>query len=459
MFDHRNLLLNTDSYKHSHFRQYPPNTTRVFSYIEARGGMTSTVFFGLQGFLLEYLQGAIVNIDRMREAALICQHHGVPFNLEGWERLLNKHFGMLPLHIRAVPEGTIVPTGNALVTVENTDPEFPWLTSFIETALLRAVWYPTTVATISKQCRSLIERAIALSSDEPGQIDFKLHDFGARGVSSLESAAIGGAAHLVNFKGTDTMSGLLYARNFYGAGMAGFSIPAAEHSTITSWGKLHEVDAYRNMIDQFGAGTYAVVSDSYDLRNAVDNIWGKELKDAVLAAPGTLVVRPDSGDPCLVPVEVISQLGESFGFTVNSKGYKVLNKVRVIQGDGITIHSIDKIIVSLLSAGWAIDNLAFGMGGGLLQQVNRDTCKFAMKCSAIEVDGSWRDVFKEPKTDLGKTSKRGRLDLVRDVGGYRTTTFDETVYLGSELETVFLDGEVKRFQNFEDVRARAAASA
>ena len=172
----------------------------------------------------------------------------------------------------------------------------PWLTTFIETALLRAVWYPTTVATLSRKAKLIIQAGLEKSSDDPaGQLPFKLHDFGARGVSSGESAGLGGMAHLVNFMGTDTMEALLAARRYYGAEMAGFSIPAAEHSTMTSWGRARERQAYEMMLDRFeGEGRLvAVVSDSYDLDHAVNEIWGGALREKVLAQKGTLVIRHD----------------------------------------------------------------------------------------------------------------------------------------------------------------------
>jgi len=409
-----NIILNTDSYKTSHFEQYPPNTEFVYSYIESRGGkFDRTLMFGLQMFIKEYLLKPITQSD-IDEAEAVISAHGLPFNRAGWEYILNNYQGFLPLEIRAIDEGYVVPVGIPLVTVVNTDPKCFWVTSYIETALLRAIWYPTTVATNSWHCKQIIKNAIDRSSDNPEQISFKLHDFGARGVSSLESAAIGGAAHLVNFMGTDTISGLMAARRFYNEPMAGFSIPAAEHSTITSWGSTpeNEKSAYENMIEKFAkpGSLVAVVSDSFDLDNAVNNIWGKELKEKVISSGATIVVRPDSGDPLNIPIKVIEDLSEHYGYTINSKGYKVLPScIRVIQGDGITVDSLPKIIDNLLWAGFAIDNLAFGMGGGLLQQVNRDTQRFAMKCSAIRVNGKWRDTFKDPKTDHAKKSKRGRF--------------------------------------------------
>jgi nicotinamide phosphoribosyltransferase len=231
-------------------------------------------------------------------------------------------------------------------------------------------------------------------------------------------------AHLVNFLGTDTVSGLLAARAYYGEPMAGFSIPAAEHSTITSWGREREVDAYRNMLKQFGkpGALVAVVSDSYDIYRAITEHWGRTLREEVIASGATLVVRPDSGDPADVVHQSLKLLDEAFGSTVNGKGFKVLNHVRVIQGDGVNPISIRAILERITTAGYATDNIAFGMGGALLQQLNRDTQRFALKCSAARIDGRWIEVYKQPVTDPGKLSKRGRLATLRhpEFGTWKT---------------------------------------
>lgn len=457
-----NLVLNTDSYKASHWLQYPPKTEKVFSYIESRGGKyPATVFFGLQIFLKEVLSKPVTMQD-IDGAELFWKAHGEPFNRAGWELLIKRYNGYLPLHIRAVPEGTVVPTHNVLVTVENTDPDFFWLVSYMETAMLRAVWYGTTVATNSYTSKQVIKRYLEQTGDVAG-LSFKLHDFGARGVSSFESAGIGGAAHLVNFMGTDTVTGALYAMKYYNTPeMVAFSIPAAEHSTMTSWGgRDGEVEAMRNMLNQFAkpGALVAVVSDSYDIFNAVENLWGKELKQQVIDSGAVVVVRPDSGDPASVVLRVTTLLDKAFGSVVNTKGYKVLNNVRVIQGDGIVTETIEEILAVLKDAGYSADNIAFGQGGGLLQQVNRDTCKFAFKASAARIDGKWIDVFKEPITDSGKTSKKGQITLYRNTesGEYVTArTVDHPhPYMEDVLETVFLNGEIVKEYTFAKVRANS----
>ncbi|AKM38741.1 nicotinate phosphoribosyltransferase [Burkholderia contaminans] len=461
-----NPILNTDSYKASHFLQYPPDASAMFSYVESRGGRYDrTVFFGLQMLLKEYLCKPITHamIDEARDFFTV---HGEPFNEAGWRYVVERYDGYLPVKIRAVPEGSVVPVHNVLMTVECDDPQVFWLASYLETMLLR-VWYPVTVATRSWHLRQTIRRFLEKTDDDLAQLPFKLHDFGARGVSSAESAAIGGAAHLVNFMGSDTVLGVLAANRFYREPMAAYSVPAAEHSTITSWGREHEADAYRNMIRRFGlpGAIVSVVSDSYDLFAALD-LWGGELRQAVLDSGATLVVRPDSGDPVAIVLQTVRALDASFGSTVNGKGRRVLNRVRVIQGDGVDELSIEAILSALDDAGYAAGNVVFGMGGGLLQQVNRDTQRFAMKCSAIRRGGVWHDVCKDPVTDQGKRSKKGWLTLLRHfrTGEYRTTTlpaaWDDRMLEGEwedALETVFDTGRLLVDTSFAQVRARAHA--
>jgi len=455
-----NILLLTDSYKTSHFPLYPPKTEHVFSYLESRGGMFDhVVFFGLQGIVKKYLLGQVVTAEKIAEAKQVFSYHGVPFNEDGWNYILIQHGGRLPVEIRAVPEGAIVPVGNALMTVVNTDPAVPWLTNYLETLLLQ-VWYPTTVATLSWHMRELIGKYLKLTSGNTDGLEFKLHDFGCRGVSSMESAAIGGAAHLVNFKGTDTVPALMYLKEYYGAKeMPGFSIPATEHSNITSWGRDGEEDAYRNLLEQYPEGIIACVSDSYNIYNACRNIWGVKLRNQILERNGTLVIRPDSGDPVEVIPELLDILSTQFGFTVNDEGYKVLpSQVRLIQGDGITYDTTQDICETVVAHGYSLENLAFGMGGGLLQMVNRDTQKFAIKCSAAMVDGEWVDVFKDPIDDKGKTSKKGVLRFTSDTGTYGTAAVNPYDYLDHDPgfdDLVFARGALVREDNFETIRERA----
>jgi nicotinamide phosphoribosyltransferase len=457
----RNFILATDSYKHSHFRQYPPEAKRISAYVESRTNSfsDSLVFFGLQAFLMEYLSQPISAADVV-EADAVCTAHGIPFNKSGWQAIVEDHKGFLPIEIRALPEGTVVPTSVPLVQVENTDDRMPWLSTFIETALLRGIWYPTTVATLSGKAKQVIHAGLVKSSDDPmGQLPFKLHDFGARGVSSAESAALGGLGHLVNFQGTDTMEALMAARRYYVADMAGFSIPAAEHSTMTSWGRAREEAAYANMLDAFKAEgkIVAVVSDSYDLDNAVSNIWGGTLREKILGEGGTLVVRPDSGDAVETPVRALKILWEKFGGSINGKGFRVLDPhVRLIQGDGMNIDSIARLVARVIESGFAIDNIAFGMGGGLLQLVNRDTLRFAMKANAMQDgQGIWHDVSKTPATDPTKGSKAGRQAVVLEGGRLVARRMDGVSEEQNQLSPVWRAGALLRQDSLATIRTRA----
>jgi nicotinamide phosphoribosyltransferase len=459
-------IVRTDSYKFSQWMQYPPGTTHISSYIESRGGEEQSVFFGGQAFVYDYLLTPITKIDIDR-AERIVTAHGLPFNRKGWEIIVNEYDGYLPLEIQMVPEGTVMGTRNVQVQVVNTDPRLWWLTSYIETILLRGIWYPSTVATKSRKMKVIIAQYLHETSDiaVEDQIMFKLHDFGARGASSGETATLGGMAHLVNFMGTDTAEALVGVMAYYNTDqVVGYSIPASEHSSITAWGRENEVKAFENMVDQFaGQGKlYACVSDSYDIYAAARDLWGEQLKDKVLASGGTLVVRPDSGDPKTVPVEVIQILADKFGYTVNSKGYRVLHPaVRVIQGDGINEHTLPKILKNLKAAGFSAENIAFGMGGGLLQAWNRDTLKYAMKASAIRInEGNWIGFSKDPITDPGKQSKEGRLALVEQCGlgncGYRTIPEQFAKPGQNQLRTVYKNGQLLVEDTFEQIRERAA---
>ena len=446
-----NIILNSDSYKYSMPWQYPQGTEYVYSYIESRGGpWDHTVFFGLQAYIKEYLTIPITMED-INEAEEIILANGEPFYREGWEYILKEHGGYLPVVIKAVPEGTIVPVKNVLATIENTDTKCFWIPTFLETSFLRGVWYGTSVATNSWVSKNIIKKYLE-KNGTPEEIDFKLHDFGSRGVSSLESAEIGGAAHLINFSGTDNVASLRFVRKFYYTKSVGFSVPAMEHSTITSWGRENEVESYRNMIRNNANGIVSIVSDSYNIFEAC-KMFGTVLKQDIIDNNVQLVVRPDSGDPARIVLRCLEILDEYFGHTVNEKGYAVLNGVKVLQGDGIDHKSIEQILFYTDSHGYSADNLLFGQGGQLLQGVTRDTQKWAMKASAVRVNGKWRDVYKDPITDPGKSSKKGRVTLYKETNGKFYSGRED--WMTPVLKTVFENGRFVKEYYFEEVRKNA----
>ncbi len=459
-----NILLQTDSYKQTHWRMYPPGTTEIESYLEARcgGECNHTVFFGLQYLLKRYMTGIRVTADRIRQAHRFCQAH---FGQDvwpgaGWQHILDRHAGRLPVEICAVQEGQRVPTGHVLLTIRNTDPACYWLTNHLETLLVQ-VWYPLTIASLGRVQYDTLQTAAERSGD-PARVPFQLHDFGYRGSTSEESAALGGAAHLLHFRGTDTLAACRLLQQYYGADMPGYSVPAAEHSTITAWGPQGEAEAFAHILNAYPEGIVSVVSDSWDVRRACRVLWGSALRDQVQARAGTVVVRPDSGDPIPTLLDCLELLGEAFGTTRNAKGYRLLpDHIRLIQGDGITRRSLPAILDALLEARWSTDNLVFGSGGGLLQECTRDTLRVAMKCCHAVVNGAARGVYKRPVTDPAKHSRSGRLALVRDVqtGAFSTVAADQLRDTDRNLlEPVFRDGQLLREQNWEQVLDQVAAA-
>ena len=328
----KSLVFRTDSYKVGHWLQFPKNQGSYY-YIESRGGADAVLFFGLQ-MVIKKLLSEMPTKEDVLAAEKFWTAHGVAFNVKGWLELVE--LGYYPLEIRAVEEGKLIKTKEVQVTIESTDSRFSWLPGWVETKLIQ-IWYSTAVATKQFECKKVILEYLR-KTGTPEDAPFKLHSFGYRGASSEESAGIGGAAELLTSMGTDTVAGILTAQEYYNTeNMLGFSINAAEHSTITAWGKEFEKDAYENMLNQFlkPGGIVAVVSDSYDLSNAILNIWGKTLKQKIVNSEGVLVVRPDSGEPSEVVLRSLEQLGSCFGYALNCKGFKILPKyIRLIHGDG-----------------------------------------------------------------------------------------------------------------------------
>lgn len=465
-----NLILLADAYKYSHHKLYIPGTEYIYSYLESRGGkFDETVFYGLQYFLREYLEGVVITKEKLDEAGKeLLEVFGRDdiFDRSRFEYIIEKHGGKLPIRIKAVKEGTVVPVRNVLMTIENTDPRCYWLTNFLETLLMQ-VWYPCTVATVSREIKKVVKQYYEQTASAAAfaGIDFVLNDFGFRGASSVESAGIGGSAHLVSFSGSDTIAGSTYAKRYYQAKTApGLSIPATEHSICTLLGEEGELEIFKHVLNTFPTGTIACVSDSYNIFRACEQYWGTELRDQILARQGTLVIRPDSGDPVQTLLRVFHILMEKFGYTVNEKGYKVLPpQVRVIQGDGISYSSIPGIFAALAEAGISAENLVLGMGGALLQRVNRDTQEFALKCSYAQVNGQHIDVQKSPvELDAqgnlrtsSKKSKAGKLKLVLDNGQFATLRENERPELEDQLITVFENGHLTGSITFDEVRHNA----
>lgn len=459
-----NICLMTDSYKLTHHKMYPKGIEVVYSYFESRDGaeFPSTVFFGLQYLIKEYLLGKVVTTAMVDEAeAFAAKHFGNPniFCRSRWDYIIEKYNGCLPVRIKAVPEGTVVPVSNVLMTIENTDLQCSWLTNHLET-LLCHLWSSCTTATLSREIKKCIKYYLELTSDSLDGLDYMLHDFGYRGVSSVESAGIQGAAHLINFKGTDTIRAMEIARDYYGASLdsLAFSVPATEHSIMTSYGQAGEIQLFDELLRAYPTGILSVVIDSYNYGEFIDKIC-RGYRDEIINRQGTIVFRPDSGDPQQITLDVLSRLYIYFSPYIkqNSKGYKVLPpQLKVLWGDGIDGDDVDNILNYCRRHGWSASNMVFGMGGGLLQKINRDTQGFAFKCSAQKVNGHWQDVKKNP-VDGKKASKAGKLALV-DINHKMVTVSESSLRAGEVdiLRPVFENGRLLVDDNFDIIRARAA---
>ena len=458
-----NICLLTDSYKITHHYFYPKGTKKIYSYLESRVGaeFNKTIFYGLQYIIKKYLEGKVVSQEKIDEADNLMQTHlgeGI-FNREGWQYILDEFDGMLPIEIKAVPEGTPVDVGNVLMTVENTDDKCYWLVNYLESLLLQ-VWYPSTIATLSAEVRKLANFYLDVTGSDKSNLDFMLHDFGYRGATSTESSMLCGSAHLLSFSGTDTIPALTIPENYYNdSDVYGFSVQATEHSVMTSLGQDGEIEQALNVIENAKNGILSMVIDSYDYRNFLRqaSTEGSELNDAILkflSIDGNKVVfRPDSGEPVSTTIDCLNILESGFGSYDTESGYKVFDaNIGLLWGDGLNYHKIRDILFAMKSNGWAAENIIFGMGGGLHSSVNRDTQRNAFKCSAQLRDGQWFDIFKNP-LDSSKKSKTGRFKLIEDDGSFKTISIDDE---GDDiLRTVFKDGKLLVDEKYCDVKLRA----
>jgi len=413
------LLLDADSYKFSHYALYPTGTNAMYSYVEARVKDVTIVPFGLQMWIKKNLLSPIT-IEDINEADDIAKLHGVPFNRGDWEYIVKTYGGYLPFKINAIPEGTKVSGSTPIVSVMCDDPRVFWLASYIETSMQRGIWYPTTIASNDLVNYQNLKWLYDKGSDNPDMIAYSLHSFASRGVSSRETAEIGGLAHLVFFRGTDDVVALKAARDYYNCEMAGHSVVATEHSVSVAYGIDGQADYLNRVLDVYGkpGAIVSVVMDGYDIYREVDLLCTPHFVNRIKELGCKFVVRPDSGDMFEVVPKILQKLEAAFGVTINSKGKKVLNNVGVIQGDGITQTTMNMLAQKVFDLGFAPENVIYGSGGGLLQQVNRDTFRFAQKTSAIRIGDKWIETVKNPITDPGKKSKGGLLDTDQFVTYY-----------------------------------------
>lgn len=462
-----NPILSTDSYKPSHWASFPPDMTSATYYLEARGGKFPTFgLFGLQVVLDDTLAVRLTD-DMLEEARdTMTAHFGSRkvFNELGWRHVIDDLGGRLPLEIWALPEGLSVPVRNPVFYIRNTHPSplTAWVPGYFESRLTH-VHSPSTTFTKSRELKKLIRRELLETADDEdlASLPWRLHDFGYRGAHGEESAMLNGAAHLANFRGSDTLQAIRLIKYYYGKdggryeGMPSNSVPALEHSTIMSDSERNTIartlDAYPDL------PVVAVVIDTYDTFNCVEHVIGEDLKDKVEARAGVVTLRPDSGDPAQIVRQVIERAAAIFGSRTNSKGYTTLsNKIRVIQGDHIDDATMPAIYAAMRERKLSAANLFFGCGRYLVADQHRDIQQVATKLCRFVRGGVTHDVQKTPVTDINKWSKKGVYDVQRNdndvIESYPEGTHPERENL---LRPVFRDGELLLWDDWDSLCARA----
>jgi nicotinamide phosphoribosyltransferase len=459
------LICRVDSYKFSHHLAYPRGIEAMTSYGEARMSPTQTIVpFGMQMLVKRYLNQTITMADVDAAEQFALAHFGRPlFDRAAWERVVTVYGGKLPLIIRSVPEGTVMRGGQPIYTVTCLDPICYWMSAGFETMIQRGIWYPTTIATRDREVKQRMRDLYQRTGADLNLLPFALHDFGGRGVSCAEQAEIGGAAHLVNFMGSDTVEGVLAANFYYKNAMSAFSVYATEHAIECSWGG-GEADAPAYIAHQLAnapkGSIISIVIDGYDVFREAHMIC-TQFRDQIVNSGVKVVFRPDSGDMMEVVPRILAMQQEAFGFDVTDKGYKRIRNVGIIQGDGVDSDSLIALLTKMAILGYSADCVVFGSGGSLLMKVNRDTLSFAQKASAILINGEWKGVAKDPITDHGKKSKEGILTLARnaETGELKTVRLDQAPITSpwqDVMQLVYHKGQLFNEVTLEEVRARVA---
>ncbi len=491
-----NPLLLTDGYKTGHHQQYPKGTTLVYSNFTPRSnkyapkGCDQVVSFGQQ-MVMQQIHEAFQKEFFSQPKHEVCgemktelsMYLGTDYDVTHFEKLHD--LGYLPIAVKALPEGTLVPIKVPVLTIYNTHPDFYWVTNYLETILSNLLWKPMTSATIAHTYRKVLTKWQEKTDAERGWfIDWQGHDFSMRGMDSVEAVISSGVAHLTSFLGSDSLPSIYGARKYYNAdGVVCGSVNATEHSVMCAGGKEDEVETFRRLLNTYPTGILSVVSDTWDLwKVCTEHVV--TLKEEIMNRDGKLVIRPDSGDPVdilcglntnpeIIEGEkagdifsdanrpeykgVIELLWDVFGGTINEQGYKVLDShIGAIYGDSITIDRADEICKRLEAKGFASTNVVLGIGSFTYQYNTRDTFGFAMKATYVEVNGEAREIFKDPITDDGtKKSATGLLRIKTDENGYALV--DRQTWAGEEasiMQTIYKDGQFQNTTTLSEIRER-----
>lgn len=480
----QSVMLLADAYKLHHRQQYPKGTEFVFSTWTPRqsliDGITKVVSAGQQKMIKEFLLDEFnTNFFNKPKHEIINEYVRVMNHAFFDKNPETKHIeelhdlGYLPLAIKSLPEGTLVPIRVPMMTIENTNPKFFWLTNFLETLISAELWQTATSATVAHEYRKILTDAAKRTGGNIDFVDFQGHDFSMRGMSSIASSINSGLGHLMSFKGTDTIPSIIAAETYYNADiekeLVGTSVFASEHSVMSANGMDEKSTFLRLLTEVHPTGILSIVSDTWDFWNVVGNIL-PQIKDTIMNREGKLVIRPDSGDPVKILTGdndsnnefakkgLIQTLWDIFGGTVNSKGFKELDThIGAIYGDSITIKRTKEIVNNLEKQGFASTNVVLGIGSFTYQYNTRDTFGFAMKATSVTINGDERQIFKAPKTDSGvKKSQKGRV-AVLEINGELTVKdgLTKNEYIANDkMELIFKDGVLLRQTTLAEIRAR-----
>jgi nicotinamide phosphoribosyltransferase len=483
-------VLFKDFYKTSHPQQYPKGTSVIYSNFTPRcsriNGIESIVVFGIQYFVKEYLirqfnenffgvpKEIVINNYKRRMVNSLGSTADLLF-IESLHDL-----GYLPIEIKAITEGSRCPMRVPCLTIKNTHPDFFWLTNMLETLMSQILWGMMNSATIAAEYKLILKQYSEKTSDIPEFVQWQGHDFSERGMFGLEASLISGAAHLLSFTGTDTIAAIDFLEKFYGADsdkeLIGGSIPATEHSVMCFGNYEDEYETYKRLLtDVYPSGFFSVVSDTWDYWKVLTETLPR-LKKEIMSREGRMVVRPDSGDPVDIicgfdHVErykkysphgdfrakgSIQILWETFGGTINSKGYKQLDPhIGLIYGDSITVDRCKEICKRLERNGFASTNVVLGIGSYTYQYNTRDTFGFAVKSTYGVVNGIPVNIFKKPKTDNGiKNSAKGLLYVNSDMLLEQEVTPEREADESNELKVVFRNGKIVSETTLSEIRRR-----
>lgn len=478
-----NPLLLTDGYKTGHHLQYPKNTTLVYSNFTPRSnryapsGCNQVVSFGQQ-MVMKQIHEAFQNEFFSKPKQEVCGemkrelsiYLGTDYDVSHFEALHD--LGYLPIRVKAIKEGTLVPMKVPVLTIYNTHPDFYWITNYLETIISNLLWKPMTSATIAHEYRKVLTKWQQKTDAEKGWfIDWQGHDFSMRGMDSVDAVISSGLGHLTSFSGTDSLPTLYGARKYYNEdGFIGGSVNATEHSVMCAGGADDEVGTFKRLLETYPTGILSIVSDTWDLwKVCTEHVV--TLKEQILSRDGKLVIRPDSGDPVDIlcgtrdsidrdwagtPEQkgVIELLWDVFGGTTNEQGYKVLDShIGAIYGDSITIERADEICKRLAAKGFASTNVVLGIGSFTYQYNTRDTFGFAMKATYVEANGEGRAIFKDPITDDGtKKSATGLLMVSDELTLIDKVSWDLEPH--GALQNIYLDGYFINKTTLTEIRNR-----